>query len=469
MTIARKLTKIGLDVSGDEIPDSSYNAAIKLLLDALGCAIAGYATPGISGLNEQICEWGGKEEASLFLSRKKVPLPNAAFVNGAMIHALDFDDVYVPGNSLHLSSTLVPVVLGIAEKTGASGKDMLAALIIGIEISGQLGIAERDRRRSGAFLPSSLLNGFGAIISAARMFKMSAEECINALGINYAQIAGNRQALLDMTLTKRLQPAFAGRSAIWAVELAKRGITGSERIFEGDAGYCQAYLNGDNFNLEDFSLDLNKLQVENVSIKRYPSCGACHNVQIAAERLIKEEKLTPDEIERVEIFNCGPGGLAGHPFSPGRNPQVDAQFSVIWAVAHTLVRGPATLADYSNDRIANDQEVIAFCPKITFSNAPDNLPSKPPLPPDFPKGYLAYQGLIIYTKDGRRLQRAQSPAQTFAVPKDSFEQTVLKFKQCVEFSGLEDKICTDTIINTINDLRSEKSIITLIRQLQICC
>ncbi|MFZ2657985.1 MAG: MmgE/PrpD family protein [Victivallales bacterium] len=462
MTIAGKLAGFGLGVSVDDIPGSAYKAAMKLLLDALGCAVAGHDMPGIPEIGGQICDWGGKEEASLLLSGRKVPLPNAVFVNGAMIHALDFDDVYLPG-TLHLTSTLVPVVLGAAEKAGASGGEALAALVMGIEISGQLGIAERDRRRDNAFLPSSMLNGFGGVTSAARLFKMSPEQCVNAMGINYAQISGNRQALLDMTLTKRMQPAFAGRSAIWAVELAGRGITGPDRIFEGDAGYCRTYLDGNLFAPEEFELDLNRLQVERVSIKRYPSCGACHNVQIAAERLFEEEKLVPDEIERVEIFNCGPGGLVGNPFKPGRNPQVDAQFSVIWAVAHTLVHGPATIADYGDDRVGNDRKVLEFCRRISFGRAPDDLPAEPPCPPDFPQYNSRYQGLIVYTKDGRRLREAQCPAQTFDPSNHDFERTAVKFRQCVEFSGLAGKIRADAIIDEVLNLRNGKSVGNLIK------
>ncbi|MCF6174450.1 MAG: MmgE/PrpD family protein [Victivallaceae bacterium] len=464
MTISQKLSQMGLSVIADSIPDKSYDKAKILLLDALGCAIAGHNMPGIHALQEQICDWGGKAEASLFISGGKVPLPNAVFLNGAMIHALDFDDVYLPG-TLHLTSTIVPVVLGVAEKTAASGMDCLSSLIMGIEIAGQLGIAQHRRNPAMALLPSSMLNGFGAIISAARLFKMTVEATVNAMGINYTQISGNRQALLDMTLAKRIQPSFAGRSAVWAFELAKRGITGPTRTFEGEAGYCRTYLNDDIFRPEEFKLDLYNLQIDKVSMKKYPSCGACHNVQIAAERLMNAEYLHCDEIEKIEIFNCGPGGFVSKPFKPGKNPQVDAQFSVIWAVAHTFVNGPAKLEDYTDEKIGEDQAVLEFSKKISFTKEPDGLPEKIACPADFPGYSSMYQGIIVHTKNGRKLQSAQCPWQTFNPALSTLENAVGKFKECVTFSGLKKHLQAENIIETVLNLNSAPSIKNLMQQL----
>lgn len=104
--------------------------------------------------------------------------------------------------------------------------DGLAAMILGIELAARIGVAEHSRRRGQGFLPSSLAGSFGAVITAACLLGLSREQIVHALGINYAQISGNRQALLDASLTKRLQPAFAVRSALWAVDLARTGITG---------------------------------------------------------------------------------------------------------------------------------------------------------------------------------------------------------------------------------------------------
>ncbi len=342
--------------SGD-LPPSAFEAAKILLLDTLGRALVGRRAPGVEAVIEQMCDWGGKPEAGIqFSDAPKLPMPNAAFANSAMIHALDLDDIFTPG-TLHLTSVIVPVMLAAAEVCEANGRDLLAAMILGIEMAARIGVAEHSRRRSGGFLPSSLAGSFGAVVTAARLLGLTPGQAEQAMGINYAQISGNRQSLLDASLTKRLQPAFAVRSALWSTALAARGLTGPQRVFEGEAGYFKVYMNSDVPALGELLKPFDGFAVEHVSTKRYPSCGACHSVQIAAERLREEEILAPADIARVETFGIAP--LVSEPFELKDNPQVAAQFSGAWAVAHTLLRGPAKLADHTDDavRIARERRI----------------------------------------------------------------------------------------------------------------
>ncbi len=436
-TYTSQLVKHILNRRSGDIPLSAYEAAKILLLDTIGCAVGGTAAPGVGVVIAQMRDWGGKPEASiLFSDAPKLPMPNAAFANSTMIHALDFDDVYTP-ISLHLTSVVVPSMLAAADASGSSGRDALAAMILGIELAARIGEAEHSRRRSGGFLPSSLAGSFGAVVTAARLLGLSCEQTAHAIGINYAQISGNRQALLDASLTKRLQPAFAVRSALWAVLLAQSGITGPHRVFEGDAGYFKLYMNGEIPDVEEFLAPFETFAVEHVSTKRYPSCGACHSVQIAAERLREEENLDPKDIDCVEMFGVAP--LVSEPFSLKDNPQVAAQFSGAWAVAHTLLRGPAKLADYTNEAVRGDRKVVALTRSIKAVQPPDDLPP-PPLVQRNRQGNgtpnTKYQGVIVHTCGGRRLMRVQAPCQTFPPGPGSWGDAEKKVRECAAFAGL---------------------------------
>jgi 2-methylcitrate dehydratase PrpD len=461
MTHTEILTDIGLSPTVDEISPAAYGAAKKMLLDALGCALAARSSPGVPEVVEQMRDWGGKPEATLLLYGDRVPAPNAVFANSTLIHALDYDDVYIPG-SLHLTSIIVPATLAAAEMSKASGKAALAAMIAGTEVAARLGIAGRNRRRSGAFLPSSLDGGFGAVVTAARLLGLTREQCVDAMGINYAQVSGNRQALHDMTLTKRIQPAFAARSAMWAVALAHRGVTGPPRALEGSAGLFSAYMDGDVPDADELTVAKDWFEIENVSVKPYTSCGACHSAQAAAEILIAEERLKSEEIERVELFGCGPGGLVGNPFRIGRNPQVDAQFSVAYGVALALLRGPAKLDHFTDEAILADTEVADLAASIVFVETPEDVPESLTEPPaDFGAYTSRPHGLIVHTRDGRRLIRARSPAQTFEARTVEFDDVVPKFRDCARFSGVCDAARTDGIIEEVSALDARSSITRL--------
>ena len=451
MTLTEQLTDTGMRIGSGEISAPAVDAAKRLLLDTVGCALAGHAQPGVRESVELMCDWSGKAEATILTDGACLPAPHAAFANSAMIHALDYDDVHLPG-SLHITSIIVPTVLATAEISGASGLDALGAIIMGIEVAGRLGTVCQSRRRDGGFLPSSLIGGFGAVVSAGRLFGLSREQVVHAMGIHYAQASGNRQALLDMTLTKRLQPALATRSALWATALAARGITGASRALEGEAGFFTVYMNGDIPTADEFTAARDFYEVERVSVKRYPSCGACHNVQIAAERLRREEALQGDEIERVELFGCGPGGLVGGPLCLSAHPQVDAQFSAAWGVAHALLRGDARLGDYTDEAVRGDAEVVALAQAMTYVPVPDDVDPAPERPRNYAEYTVKPQGVVVTTRDGRRLMRTQYPAQTFAPGRETFDAVVAKFHDCAAFSGICDGENAEALIGEVREL-----------------
>ena len=209
----RILAELALNTKADDIPQEAYDAAKKMIIDTIGCTIAGYKAEGIPEVIEQLLDWGGKEESTVLIYGKKLPAPLAAYANSAMSHAFDYDHSHQPSGLGHILPSVLPVSLAAAEMTKCSGKDFLAAVIMGFEVTARLGAAFKNAEAKGGyfsmgFLPAGTVGGFGATASACRILGMDIEQTVHALGINYAQAAGNRQALFDKTLTKRLQPAF---------------------------------------------------------------------------------------------------------------------------------------------------------------------------------------------------------------------------------------------------------------------
>ena len=238
MTLTESLSKLGMENRNQSIPESAMAAAEKMVLDALGCAMGGVNAPGIDAVVEQMRYWGGRNEATVLVAGDRLPGPNAAFANSAMIHALDYDDIHIPG-SLHITSIVVPAALAAAEMSGSSGGEFISAVVMGVETACRLGMAYQKRRsglQGSGFLPSSIVGGFGAVVAGARLFGLSIDQCVHAMGINYSQVAGNRQALHDNSLTKRLQPAFATRSAMWAFPSM------SSMMFSGFRSRCMTPL-----------------------------------------------------------------------------------------------------------------------------------------------------------------------------------------------------------------------------------
>ncbi|MCF7854963.1 MAG: MmgE/PrpD family protein [Candidatus Pacebacteria bacterium] len=454
-TLTGTLAKIAIETDPDAIPESAFAAARKVLLDSLGCGLAGCNAPGVREALNTMQDWGGTPQAGVLFHGDQLPAPNAAFVNSTMIHALDYDDVYIPG-VLHITSIIVPTALAVSQQTGASGRDFLAAIIIGIEVAGRLGIPCRDRRRGAqgtGFLPTSVVGGFGAAAAACRLRGLNIEQCVHAMGLNYAQVSGNRQALLDMSLTKRLQPGFAARSAIWSVALAEAGLTGPHRALEGDAGLFRIYQTAAPCTRDDLTAPREQMEIERVSLKRYTSCGACHEQQMAAEEIVATEKLRPEQIERVELYGGGPGGLVGQPFEITENPQVCAQFSVQYCVALALLRGQASIEYVTDEQVLANRDVTELAKSITFTDRLEKIPPPPPLPPDYSEQYVNdFRAVIVHTRDGRRLVRGHFPAEVFAPGNMSMDEVKEKFRQCAAFSGVCSKTEAGRLIQAVEHI-----------------
>ena len=193
MTLTQELAKITLAPTYDHLSDEAIEAAKLLLLDALGCAIAGWHADGCTDVVAQMRDWGGKPESNILFHGDKLPAAHAAFANSMMIHAQDFDDVHIPG-ILHISSIVVPAMLAIGQSHQATGRDALIAMTMGVEVAARIAIPEKQYRRGECFLPTSLAGSFGGVATAARLMKLTKDQCTHALGINYAQASGNRQA-----------------------------------------------------------------------------------------------------------------------------------------------------------------------------------------------------------------------------------------------------------------------------------
>ena len=423
-TISRVLAELAIQTESKAIPDVAYAAAREALVDVFGVTLAGHDSPGVEAIVAQMLDWGGKPEASVWVYGGKLPAPVATFVNSTMVHALDLDDVHIP-SSTHITSVIVPAALAVGEMTQASGTETLAAVILGIEVAERIGVEYKSRREHGGFLPTSLVGGFGAAAAACRLLGLSVDQTINAYGIFYAHTSGNRQALHDRTLTKRIQPAIAARAGVLAAFLAKRGITGPVHIFLSPAGFFRIYggANRPPPTVEDIARKRDFYEVQRVSYKKYTSCGAGHPLLEATIALVTEYDLKIDDVATVEIFVNS--GMVGVPWKWTENPHVMAQFCAPYEVATAIKNRRMGPAEITNERIREDRAVADLASRVRLQ-ARKNFGGK------YPGG----QTIRIKTKDGRTLVASRDTEDVFDPDVLSYEDIVAKFKYNVRFSGL---------------------------------
>jgi 2-methylcitrate dehydratase PrpD len=341
----RRIAEFAVSFPATQLPPDIVQKVRTQLLDGIAVALAAVDAEGIPALRTAAAEWAGAPQAGIMGSALRVPAPTAALVNGAMMHALDFDDTHAAAY-IHPGTVIIPSALAAAERAGnVSGTELLAAVAINSEVMTRIGLAFPGSSKSTCgwhFTP--LLGHLAAALTAARIAKLSVDRAIDALGIAYHQAAGNMQGLVDGGLTKRVGPGFAAQHGLIAMLLAEAGVTGAKYTLEGRFGLFRQYGGADG----DQSVLLDGLgtrfESRDIFVKPYPCCALVHPFIDAALTIARSTAIAMDEIAAIHI-RCGPGtDLVCQPAQSKQQPRtiVDAQFSACWGVAAALARGSVT-------------------------------------------------------------------------------------------------------------------------------
>ncbi len=320
------------------------------ILDTLSCGLAGSSADAIREVADLACEWGGAPQARILVLGTQVPAQHAAWVNGSMCHARDYDDTH-DGAILHAGITAVPAAIAAAQlRGGLAGADLVAAVAAGLEVTCRLGKAiQLDVMQSG-FIYTAVLGYFGATAAAGRALGLNPQQMRDAFGIVYSSVAGNLQATRDASLMKRLLPGFAAQAALVAVQMARRGIQGVQGVFEGDYGFFRVYVRGQaDADIARRGLG-RSFELLNLSYKPYPSCRNTHAAVDAILQLRAQHPCPASEIAAIRVGVTGPAyQMVCVPEAVRRAPAtvVQAQFSIPYAVAAAWIDGMLRLGHFS--------------------------------------------------------------------------------------------------------------------------
>ncbi len=355
----------------DEIPAEVLRRAAELLLDTIGCMLGGSSAEGVQALRDTVLFWGGNPVSRIVAYGDRTSPPQAAFLNSVMGHARDFDDTH-DGALNHGCVTLVPAMLAVCESVSAekkagrvsgasgkvSGREFLASLAVGLDISNRLGMAFIPYLHVG-WLPTTLWGPFACAAACGRLLGLNTEQMQHAFGLAYSQIHGNRQGLVDGALSKRMQPGFSASAGVQAAFFARQGLTGARNIVDGDFGIAALYTGG-RFDADRLGSGIGmRYETLEVSIKPYPSCRCSHPVIDAALELKREHHIQWQDIAEATVYLPPPSmGQIGQAFQVRANPVVDAQFSAQYTAALAFVEGRPKLEHFRADFIRGSGDLL---------------------------------------------------------------------------------------------------------------
>lgn len=354
----------------EDLPADAVAAAKTDILDTLGAALASSKlTPDPRKVVALVMEAGGNEESTILGFGGRVPSWMAAFANGAMAHAMEYDDFHEAA-AVHAGVAVVPASLAVAERLGnVDGKRLITAVVLGIDLSCRMSLAASGGPKG--WHPSTLYGYFGAAAAASSILGLDTEHLQNALGIAYSQAAGNFQALDDDTPSMRLQPAFSSKGGVLSALLAQKGITGATNSLEGEFGLYNVYHKG-RYNPSVLTSELGKrFEITNLSFKLYPSVRGTHASIDAALQLVHQHNILPGEVESITVFkNPASATRLSEPLDRMRRPTnvLEAQHNLLFTVATAVVKRKAGLTEFLPEAIS-DPAVLEMAQKVTVQGS----------------------------------------------------------------------------------------------------
>ncbi len=370
-TIAERLADWSEKLDTGAIPPALRATLRRLLLDSGGLMVAARDRDYVTACRKTTeapgaCTAIGQEGGFL--------AADAALISGVAIHGEDYDDTF-EGTPVHVGAVIVPAALAAAEKTEASGADLLRGLATGGELACRMAVVAPTAIHRAGFHPTAVIGALSAAFATAAIFKLEPKQTASALGIAGSMASGIIEYLAEGTSTKRLHPGWAAQSGLRATELAVQGFSGPRTVFEGEHGFYRA------FAAPEIPCDYSRLTdglgetwlLEGLAFKPY-ACGTMVQPFIDAAITLRKRGLRPEEIARITAPTAeGIVHRLWEPLAEKTRPSTpfSAKFSVPFGIALGLSEGVAGLAQFTPEAIA-DPRLLALAAKVRYEVDPED-------------------------------------------------------------------------------------------------
>jgi 2-methylcitrate dehydratase PrpD len=374
--LSRRLARFVAEARFDALPPATVAMTKRCLLDGLGTMLAA-STLG-EGCDRFVAlarEQGGPEHSTVIGHGFRVPALMAAFANGSMAHALDFEDAH-DRSLMHPNAATIPAALAIAEAVTqrdpatakVSGEALITALAIGSELVCRLGAALRVSLDDHGWYPPPIFGAFGATAAAGHLLGLGESAMLDAfsLALSQATCSAEIKHSPDSWL-RAVRDAFAAKAGVLSAQLAHKGVRGFEAPFEGRAGLFALYARGQ-YDPGSITERLGEVYaLEEISFKPWPTCRGTHAFIEAALSLSALHSINPDRIAAVHALGHPIALMLFEPLGQKRRPStaIDAKFSIPFTVATALCRGRVALGDFAAGALA-DPELLALAARVRF-------------------------------------------------------------------------------------------------------
>jgi len=336
--------------------DAVEHEAHRTLMNWVGCAVGAAHHETATAALGAVQALQPASQATLLGRSERVDMASAALINGISSHTFDFDDTHLK-TIIHPAGPVASAALALAEHAGGSGRALIDALVLGIDVSCRVGNAMYPDHYDRGWHITGSTGSLGAAAACARLLKLDAGKTAMALGIAASQPIGVREQF--GTMTKPFHPGAAARAGLMAALMAQHGYSASAKALEAPRGMMQTISTKNDWSEitsqlgERFEISFNTYKPFACGIVIHPSIDACAR--------LRAQGVTPDQVERIELkVHSLVLELTGNK-EPADGLQ--AKFSVFHGCAAGLTFGHAAEEQF-DDAIVNRPDMVALRRKV---------------------------------------------------------------------------------------------------------
>jgi 2-methylcitrate dehydratase PrpD len=281
-----------------DLPGSTLDFLRLAILDWVGVTVAGAAEPSARLLQGFVVDEGGTQVSTALGTDLRMSAQQAALVNGAAGHALDFDDMGLGGT--HPSVAILPAVFALAEKRHAGGHALADALLAGYQALARISYASGWSAYRRGFHATGTVGTLAAAVGCGKLLGLDDKGYVTALGLAATQAAGLKVSF--GTMAKHLNAGKAAANGLLAAELAAVGFTAAEDALEGHQGFLRTHGDIDDFDLgrADEALSYGHA-VTQLMFKPHAACGGTHSTIDSIARAVGDGPIDLAAVERVDV------------------------------------------------------------------------------------------------------------------------------------------------------------------------
>jgi 2-methylcitrate dehydratase PrpD len=438
-----------------KVPDRIRQIAELHILDGFANMLGGTNEPSSRLLRRHLSSQYRKQESTIVGTRHRVSATDAALLNGAQAHVLDYDDAQLAslpsrpaGQQVHPTAPVLAAALALAEARHLSGAALLAAYIAGVEVACRLGDAIDPSHYLDGFHPTGTLGVFGATAACAHLLTLDTKQTRWALGIAGTFASGLRSN--RGTMAKALNAGRAAQGGVLAASLAQTGFTASENIFDDPMGFFSAAAKN---RSEKTLLRFGKpfyFGSPGVAIKLYPCPGTLHPTLDALLYLVRSHAIEPAQVAKIRITLNAKAAL---PLVYDRPEDgLQAKFSLPFIIAVAMIDREVGLAQFTDERV-KDRRVKRLMGRVELTGGASSK-----------QRYENQSEVEIVMDEGRRLRAQSAIARGHPRLPASAADMESKFRQCA--LGILNARSIARFLDAIGSIDQMASVTTLLGPLR---